>query len=367
MPNLTQDSLQQLAAQAGFQGSDIQTAAAIAQAESSGNPGAVGDLNITPGGSIGLWQVNLAAHPNFTAGQLVDPLTNAQAAYAIYKAAGYKFTPWTTFKTGAFAQYLPGASPGTPGSSLSGTFQAGNPTTGVVMNASFNTSSKNGYVYGYTGPPFNFLGHLSLTQQQAFNAWVRAREKNFAPIQQHYQIRAEQLRKTSGVLEQFYSTLNDELLTPTFAKKPWKPGSQGSFNYPYRDDQLPMVTMYQIKDYLKEQFQRQDESVFAMNYIRNIIEKTEDKAEKAFQAMNSTQFTNDTVENLIAQINGYFSQPEYEAVLVNDQTDVYPAGTTQPRFRVHQLDVPTQWEVEQITSAPAGTGPTINTKEVSSI
>jgi hypothetical protein len=222
----------------------------------------------------------------------------------------------------------------------------------------------NGYVYGYTGPPFNFLGHFSKTQQNAFNAWVRAREKNFPAIQQHFQIRAEQLRKTAGVLDQFYATLNDESLAPTFNKKPWKPGPQGHFNYPFRDDQLPMVAMSQIKDYMKEQFQRQDESVFAMNYIRNVIEKTEDKAEKAFQAMNATQFTNNTVENLITRINGYFSQPEYEAVLVNDQTDVYPAETTQPRFRVHQLDIPTQWEVEQMTSATAGTGKTVDIEEV---
>src|SRR5271157_5639605 len=200
--------------------------------------------------------------------------------------------------------------------------------------------ANNGFFYGYTGPPFNFLGHMSLTQQQAFNAWVRAREENFAAIQQHYQIRAEQLRKTAGVLEQFYQTLNDEKLAPTFNKAPWKPGPQGAFDYPYRDDQLPMIAMAQIKDYMKEQFQRQDDSVFQMNQLRNLIEKTEDKAEKALMAMNPTQFSNDTVANLITRVTSYFSQPEYEAVLVNDQTDVYPTGTTQPRFRVHQLDVP---------------------------
>lgn len=223
----------------------------------------------------------------------------------------------------------------------------------------------NGFVYGYTGPPFNFLGHMSYTQQQAFNVWVRAREVNFAPIQQHFQIRAEQLRKTAGVLEQFYSTLNDEALAPTFKKAVWKPGPQGHFDYPYRDDQLPMVAMYQIKDYMKEQFQRQDESVFAMNQLRNIIEKTEDKAEKAYQAANAGQYFDETVETLISRVNGYFSQPEYEAVLVNDQTDVYPAGSTQPRFRVNQLDVPTQWEVEQVFNAPAGSGASVDTKEIS--
>jgi len=244
-------------------------------------------------------------------------------------------------------------------------------STGVVMNASFNTSSKNGFTYGYTGPPFNFLGHMSLTQNQAFNTWVRAREDNFTGIQQHFQIRAEQLRKTAGVQEKFYSTLNDELLQATFQKKPWKAGPQMHFNYPYRDDQLPMVAMGQIKDYMKEQFQRQDEGVFAMNHLRHVIEKTEDKAEKAFQAMNPTQFTNDTVENLITAINGYFASPEYEAVLVNDQTDTYPEGSSQPRFRVHQLDIPTQWEIQQMTLAPSnstsGQISQIDIKEVTDI
>ena len=81
--------------------------------------------------------------------------------------------------------------------------------------------------------------------------------------------------------------------------------------------------------------------------------------------MNPTQYVSDTVSTLITRINGYFSLPEYEAVLVNDQQDVYPSGTTQPRFRVHQLDIPTQWEVEQATSTPAGTGPQVDLKEVS--
>jgi hypothetical protein len=122
---------------------------------------------------------------------------------------------------------------------------------------------------------------------------------------------------------------------------------------------------------MKEQLQRQDESVFAMNHIRNIIEKTEDKAEKAYQAMNATQFSNNAiVESIITRIKGYFGLPEYAAVLVNDQTDVYPAKTanglpgTQPRYRVNQLDIPTQWEVEQATNAPAGTGASVNTQEI---
>lgn len=96
--------LQTLASQAGFP--DPSTAAAIALAESSGNPSAVGDLDITPGGSIGLWQINLKAHPEYNAAELTDPATNASAAFAVFSAAG-GFHPWSTFNSGAYIKYLP--------------------------------------------------------------------------------------------------------------------------------------------------------------------------------------------------------------------------------------------------------------------
>jgi hypothetical protein len=103
---LSQSQIQEYASNAGFSGDDLNTAVAIAMAESSGNPSAVGDLNITPGGSIGLWQVNLKAHPEYTAAQLTDPQTNANAAFAIYSAAGSAFTPWSTYNSGVYKQYL---------------------------------------------------------------------------------------------------------------------------------------------------------------------------------------------------------------------------------------------------------------------
>jgi hypothetical protein len=95
------------AAAAGFTGAALNTATAIALAESSGNPFVVGDSNLTPGGSVGLWQINLAAHPEYSAADLLNPQANANAAFQVYQDAGGQFTPWTTFKTGAYASYLP--------------------------------------------------------------------------------------------------------------------------------------------------------------------------------------------------------------------------------------------------------------------
>jgi Lysozyme like domain len=101
---LTQDQISNYAAEAGFVDPDLDTAVAVAMAESSGDPSAVGDLNV--GGSYGLWQINLKYHPEYTADELSDPQTNANAAYAIYAAAGNTFQPWSTFNSGAYQAYL---------------------------------------------------------------------------------------------------------------------------------------------------------------------------------------------------------------------------------------------------------------------
>lgn len=100
----------QLAAAAGFSGDDLETAVAIALAESKGDPNAHGDTTLgTKTGSFGLWQIYSDAHPeygpDFT--QLFDPQTNANAAYAIYEKAGRSFHPWSTFNNGAYAQFVP--------------------------------------------------------------------------------------------------------------------------------------------------------------------------------------------------------------------------------------------------------------------
>jgi hypothetical protein len=99
--------LQALAASVGFPNPAL--AAAIAMAESGGNPNAIGDLTL--GRSIGLWQINLAAHPQYDEAGLMDPATNAQAAFSISRG-GTVWTPWTTYNTGAYEQfYSPSSSP----------------------------------------------------------------------------------------------------------------------------------------------------------------------------------------------------------------------------------------------------------------
>jgi Lysozyme like domain len=95
-----------LARNAGFAGADLITAVAIALAESGGDPSIVGDLNITPGGSVGLWQINLRWHPEYTEDQLLDPQANAGAAYAIYTDADHSFSPWSTYASGSYRKFV---------------------------------------------------------------------------------------------------------------------------------------------------------------------------------------------------------------------------------------------------------------------
>jgi len=117
---LSPSQIQAYAAAAGFTGDDLNTAVAIALAESSGNPGAIGDQSLAPtrGPSYGLWQINIGskANPQFASVNLFDPQTNANAAYSIYSSIGGFGTTrgWTTYTSGEYAAYLQPTSPAAP-------------------------------------------------------------------------------------------------------------------------------------------------------------------------------------------------------------------------------------------------------------
>lgn len=112
---LTALQLAQLAANAGFSGCDLPVAVAIALAESGGNPNEYNPESAAKGGtpsgkgSYGLWQIYTKVHPCWTPAQLVDPQSNANAAFAVYQAAGNTFKPWSTaweFSGGKESVYL---------------------------------------------------------------------------------------------------------------------------------------------------------------------------------------------------------------------------------------------------------------------
>lgn len=95
--NLNASQIAEFAQNAGFEGDDLAIAVAIALAESSGDPNALGDS----GTSIGLWQIHFTVHPEFDQASLYDPQYNANAAFAIYSNRGGTFQDWSTYGNAA--------------------------------------------------------------------------------------------------------------------------------------------------------------------------------------------------------------------------------------------------------------------------
>lgn len=95
---LSKPDLRSLAAAAGCD--DPDTMAAIAIAESSGRSDAVGD----GGQSIGLWQIHMPSHPQYSRAELLDPARNAEAACAI-AGQGRRMDNWTTHRNGAYRRH----------------------------------------------------------------------------------------------------------------------------------------------------------------------------------------------------------------------------------------------------------------------
>jgi hypothetical protein len=125
-------SLMDILKKAGFRGSALNMAYAIAMAESGGRAGAHnGDIS-TGDNSYGLFQINMlgAMGPERrkryglkSNDDLFDPLVNARVAYKMSNG-GRNWQPWSTYKNGAYKRYY-----GQSGASVSG---SGSASGGVV-------------------------------------------------------------------------------------------------------------------------------------------------------------------------------------------------------------------------------------------
>ena len=116
---MTLQQLRDLCRSVGFP--DPNTMAAIAMAESGGNPLATHIVTPAqaaaynashptgprhgPERSFGLWQINVLAFPVYDETQLLDPLYNARAALAVSKG-GTNYAPWPTFVDGSYLKYM---------------------------------------------------------------------------------------------------------------------------------------------------------------------------------------------------------------------------------------------------------------------
>lgn len=110
---LTPQEIAGYARQAGFTGPMVAIMTAIAMAESGSNPRAHNPNASTGDNSYGLWQINMLGGMGparrkalglASNDQLLDPATNARAAYLIYKQQG--LNAWSVYKHGTYAQYL---------------------------------------------------------------------------------------------------------------------------------------------------------------------------------------------------------------------------------------------------------------------
>lgn len=111
---LTTEQIRSVAAGAGFTGQALDIAVAVALAESSGRPDAIGDRNRPRSGcsSVGLWQINSCPGRDDrdpfrgNPAALKDPARNAAAAWSI-SSRGTNWSPWTTYRTGAYRRFMP--------------------------------------------------------------------------------------------------------------------------------------------------------------------------------------------------------------------------------------------------------------------
>jgi hypothetical protein len=118
---MTKQELIDLATRHGFP--DPNLAAAVAMAESGGDPAIVADtrslsdaeihtrfnvpaaIRVSKELSVGLWQINTLAHPTYDAASLKDPDYNANAAFVISNR-GTNWGPWRGYTSGAYRKYL---------------------------------------------------------------------------------------------------------------------------------------------------------------------------------------------------------------------------------------------------------------------
>lgn len=129
---------------AGFSGSALAKAVAIALAESGGNPRA--HNAVPPDNSYGLWQINMLGSMGPSRrrqfglksnSDLYDPTTNAKAAYAI-SGSGKNFKPWTTYTSGAYLRFMSRANKAAGNPDSPGVVQAGLSDVGGAIEAFFN-------------------------------------------------------------------------------------------------------------------------------------------------------------------------------------------------------------------------------------
>ena len=125
----------QMMRNAGFPASAIPTGVAIVHAESGANPQAVNHANTNGTQDYGLFQINSVHSQLLQAGNWSNPQSNVNMAYQVWKNAGGKWTPWSTYNSGSYQKFL-GA-----GQAVSGAGPTSSTTTTNASNANLGTGT----------------------------------------------------------------------------------------------------------------------------------------------------------------------------------------------------------------------------------
>lgn len=88
---MTKAEIELLMVQVGFPANSLDIGSSIALAESGGNP----SIGPNASGDVGLFQINIPAHPQYSIAQMKDPVQNAKAALAI-SGNGTSWRLWCT-------------------------------------------------------------------------------------------------------------------------------------------------------------------------------------------------------------------------------------------------------------------------------
>jgi hypothetical protein len=180
--------------------------------------------------------------------------------------------------------------------------------------------------------PFHFLGNFGEKQKNTFYKWIDARTERFPKIEEFWRIRAQILRKTGGVLEDFY-TEKREGLKPFFQKDVWKPGKNGHFTPLDRIDIEPAEAVEDIKEDFLFQLQLDEEGVFFMDLLRTTVESCEDNAQYAKEAPSR-------VGKRKSDLDRMFTEDKYANILVRD------ISAPDQEVRVNAFQQPTDWELK---------------------
>lgn len=143
MPTLTAEQIAGYARGAGFSGSDVTKAVAIAFAESRGNPKAINRANRNGSVDYGLMQINTVHKQLLASGKWDDPASNMAMARRVFLDAGGKWTPWATYNSGSYLAFMPKAAIATkkpPGNAptIVQPGQTDMPTPVTTVNAGFS-------------------------------------------------------------------------------------------------------------------------------------------------------------------------------------------------------------------------------------